>query len=77
MYRIIDFETKKYTTGGTDSKQNAEWLNKLLEEEGLKKLGIYPISAEEEIQHLPSFIKSSLCEIGIDVEKRIKNKKEN
>lgn len=74
MYMIIDSETKKYTTGGLSSKESAEWLNKLLEENGLKKLWIYPISAEEEIQQFPQFIKSSLFEIGNDVAKRIENK---
>lgn len=76
MYRIIDFESKKYTTGGTDSKKNAEWLNELLESKGLKKLAIYQISAMEENEPLPSFTKSSIIEIGNDVDKRIRNKKE-
>lgn len=77
MYRIIDVESKKYTTGGDiGTKRNAEWLNELLKKNGLDQLIIELISAEEENKDFSPFTKSSMSEISIEVTKRIKEKNE-
>lgn len=73
MYQIIDFESRKYTNGGTDSKEEAETLNQMLKGNGLKPLGIIQILSESDKPNF-EFTKTNLLDISIDVANRIKEK---
>ena len=72
-YQVIDKVSKKYANGGTDTKNKAEKLNKMLKEAGLELLIIYPILATEEKLKLP-YIESGIEEIERELINRIKEK---
>lgn len=74
MFQIIDFESKKYANGGFDSKEEAEHLNKMLKDVGLKPLGIITILSEDDKPN-SEFTKANILDISIEVSKRIFKKK--
>ncbi len=72
-YQVIDNVSKKYATGGIDTKRDAEDLNKMLREAGLEPLNIIPILSTEESLKTP-YIKSSMSEISTEITRRINEK---
>lgn len=75
-YQVIDNVSKKYATGGIDTKRRAEDVNKMLREAGLELLNITVIFATEENLE-PPYIKSGIEEIEREVNERIKEKTKN